>query len=153
MTLYHIAIGGVHDVVLIVEAVLRDGVIRKVMVQVQVHHQLRSEHIIYQRYVVGLLHVEVRITIADGDRIASVDIGVQVRDTRTRDTHIVSQSEVATCRDGVLQTGCRHQVAILLLKVVALTQMVLHILPGVLITQTSLHAYLVKVASILTITC
>ena len=46
MTLHHIAIGGIQQVVAVVEAVLCDGIVHEVMVQVQVHHQLRIEEVI-----------------------------------------------------------------------------------------------------------
>ena len=105
MALYHVAIGSIQYIVVIIEAVLRDAVISEVMVQVQVEHQLRGEHIVDQRHIVGLLHVQVRITISQGDGVGLVDVWIQVRDAWTRDAHVVGQAKVAACSEVVLQAG------------------------------------------------
>ena len=72
------------------------------MVQVQVNHQLWRKQVVNQREVVIFLYVKVWITIGKCDRVGLVYIRVQVRDARTRDTHVVSQTEVAACADIVL---------------------------------------------------
>ena len=42
-----------------------------------------------------LLDIEFRVTIADGNRIGLIDIRIQVRDSRARDSHVVSKAEIA----------------------------------------------------------
>ena len=153
MTLNHITVSGIQQVVAVVEAVLRDSVIHKVVVQVQIHHQFRSEHVIDQREVVVLLHIEVRVTVADGDRIAPVYIGVQVGDTRTGDAHVVGQTEVAAHTKVILQTGGRNEVTVTGLEVITIAQVIFHILPGVFVAQTSLGTEVAEVAGIFTVTC
>ena len=95
MTLDDVAISGVQQVVAVVEAVLRDGIVGEVVVQVQVDHQFRGEHVVHQRDVMCLLHVEVGVTVSDGDGVCLVDIGVQVGDTWAADAHVVGQTDVA----------------------------------------------------------
>ena len=153
MALNHIAVGRIEQAVGIVEAVRGDGVVYEVMVEVQVYHQLGSEQIVNQREIVVLLHVERRITIADRNRIGLVDVGVQVRDTRARDAHVVGKTEVATLREGVLQTGSRHEGTIIFLEVVAVAKVVLYILPSVLVTQTCLQTKRIPGTCIFAITC
>ena len=95
VTLDDVAVGGVQQVVAVVEAVLRDGIVGEVVVQVQVDHQFRSECVVDQREVVGLLHVEVWVTVVEGDGVRLVDVWVQVGDTRAADAHVVGEAEVA----------------------------------------------------------
>ena len=152
MTLYYVAVGGVQQVVVIVEAVLRDGVIHKVMMQVQVHHQLRCKGIVNQRYVMSLLYIQVGVTVAQCNGVGLINVWVQVRDTRARDAHVVGKTEVRTLRDGVLHAGCWNQATVTGTEVLTVTQVVLYILPSVLVAQTCLETELTKVAYILAIT-
>ena len=48
MALYYIAISGVKQIVVVVETVLRYGVVYKVVMYVQVYHQLRCECVVHQ---------------------------------------------------------------------------------------------------------
>ena len=77
VTLHDIAVGRVQQVLRVVEAVLRDGVVHEVVVQVQVHHQFRCEEVVDERQVMVLLHVELGVTIAEGDGVGLVHVGVQ----------------------------------------------------------------------------
>ena len=153
MTLHYVAVGGVQQVVAVVEAVLRDTVIHKVMVQVQVDHQFRGKHIVDQRYVVSLLHVEVGITIAQRNGVGLVHIRIQVRDTRTADAHIVGESQVAALRDVILCAGRRNQASVAGAEVVSVAQMILHVLPGVFVAKTCLQSELIEVAGIFAVAC
>ena len=148
-----IAVGVVEQVVAVVEAILRDGVVDEVVVQVQVDHQLGGEHVVDQRDVMVLLHVELRITVGQGDGVGLVDIRVQIGDTRAGDAHVIGEAEVAAHAEVVLQTGCGNEAPVVLLEVVAVAEVVGHILPGVLVAETSLDADLVEVAGIFAIAC
>ena len=92
MALYYVAIGGVQQVVAVIEAVLRDGIVHKVMVQVQVHHQFRGEEVIDEREIMVLLDIEFRITIGNGNRVALVNIRIQIGDSWAGDTHVVGKT-------------------------------------------------------------
>ena len=140
VALYDIAVSGVQQIIAVVETVLRDSVVHEVVVKVQVYHQFGSEHIVDQREVMVLLDIEFRVTIADGNRIGLIDIRIQVRDSRARDTHVVGKAEVAANAEVVLQAGCGHQAAIVFLEVVAVAEVILDVLPSVLIAETCLYA-------------
>ena len=105
VALHHISVGGVQEVVAVVEAILRDAVVSEIVVQVEVQHQLWGEHVVDERYIVGFLYIEVGVTISQCDGVGLVDVGIQVADTRTRDTHVVGQTEVTACAQRILQAG------------------------------------------------
>ena len=98
-----------------------------------------------------LLHVEVGITIVECDGVRLIDIRVEVRDAGTADAHVVGEAEVAALGDGVLQAGAGHEAAVAGAEVMAIAEVILHVLPGVLIAYARLHAHLVEVAHIFAI--
>ena len=153
MTFYYVAVSGVQQIVVVVEAVLRDGVVNKIVVQVQIHHQLRCKQVVNQRYVVSLLYIQIWITIEQCYWVRLVNVWVQVRDTRTTYAHVVGKPQITTRAEVVLHAGCWNQTSVACAEVIAVAQMVFHILPGVLVAQTSLKSELVPVARVFAITC
>ena len=151
MALYHVAVGSVEQIVVVIETVLRDTVVHEVVVEVEVDHQFLGEHVIDERHIVGLLHIEVGVTIGKGDGVGLVHIGVQIRDTGAADAHIVGKSEVAALRKGVLQAGGRHETSVTGAEVLTVAQMIFHVLPGVFVAQSSLHTELIEVTCIFAI--
>ncbi len=86
------------------------------------------------------LRLQVWVTIGQGCGVRTVHVGIQITDTRTRDAHIVGQSDIR-CRGNVVrQVGRRYQIAVIGLEIVAITQMVVNVLPGLFVAQTSLGA-------------
>ena len=100
----------------------------------------------------GLLNIQVGVTVAQSNGVGLINVWVQVRDTWARDTHVVGKTEVRTLRNGVLHAGCWNQTTVTGAEVLSVAQMILNILPGVLVAQTSLETELTKVAYILAVT-
>ena len=100
-----------------------------------------------------LLHVEVGVTIAEGNGIGLIDIGVQVGNTRTGDAHVVSQTEVTAHTEVVLQAGGGNEASIAGREVLTIAEMIFHILPSVFVAQSCLSTKVSEVTGILAIAC
>ena len=69
------------------------------MAQRDIDIKLHAEHTIAQVERVALFTFQIRITLADKHRVAVVKIRIQVPDTRTPDTHVVSTAQVLCLTD------------------------------------------------------
>ena len=100
-----------------------------------------------------LLDVEVRVTITYGCRIGTVDVRVQIGDTRTRDAHVICQTDVLRRRNRVRERCCRHKTSVVGTEVGTRTKTVFHFLPSMLVTHTCLCSELAPLSTILCIAC
>ena len=92
LSFHDIAVGGVQQVVAVVEAVLLDAVVGERVVQGGIQHQLRCVEVIHQSEVMRLLHIEVVVTVGQCRWIGTIHIRIQVGDTRTGDAHVIGKT-------------------------------------------------------------
>ena len=121
------------------EAVLRDLVVREYLMQGDVQHELLRERAVAGTNVVRLLYIEVGVTIGDDGGKSAINIGIQIGDARTRQTHVVGKPDVLRGLRREAQRKARHEVAIVVAEVAASTLQIAHLLERVLVAQTGLR--------------
>ena len=135
----------------LIEAVGRDAVACVSVACGQVEHQLGSEVVVNEVDVMGLLHLEVGIAVAEGGRVGIITVGIEIRDARAADAHIVAQADVGSHSEIQLEGGRRHKASVVGAEGAAAVLRV--VLPGVLVACAGLHTYAAEVYRHLGICC
>ena len=81
----------------------------------------------------ALLTVQLRITLADIGGVRIIQIRIQRPDSRTIDTHVVSQTQIGHIRQLVADGSGRHYVVKVLCEILTAAHQILHILDGMLV--------------------
>ena len=123
------------------EAVLGNLIAAQRLVQTDVQHELLRERTERGTQVVGLLHIEIGVTVGDAGGCRAVDVGVQIADARTREAHVVGQAEVLRGLRREAQREAGHEVAVVAAEVGTRTLQVAHLLERVLIAQAGLRTH------------
>ena len=84
----------------------------------------------------ALFTIEVRVTLADVSRITIIKIRIQVPNTRTVNTHIITKTQVRHIRQLIADTCRRHHIIKVLVEIITSSQQIFHFLFGMLIAHT-----------------
>ena len=85
------------------------------------------------------LTLQIRISLTDKHRVLIVKIRIQVPDSRTPDTHIITCAQILRLTDFHPQRDRRNQVTVVRMKILTRTYNIFHPLYGLLVTDTRLE--------------
>ena len=136
LALDDIPVGRVQQILVVVEAILRDTVSGEALPEGEVEHPLRRVVIINQIQVVHFLAIQIRVAIGQRRRVGLIHIRIQVGDARPADAHIISQAEVLPLVEPEGEIGAGHQIPIIEPEILRQAEARLHVLPRMLVTHS-----------------
>ena len=129
---------GVEDVVVIVEAVLFYASVRYGLHETGTQHQFLIVEAVGEPHAVRLLYLQVFVAVGEGGRFRTVHIGVEIGNAGSRYAHVVRGPDVLARLEGVGDGGRGYEAAVVLPEVLPVPVMVAYVLPGVLVSHSSL---------------
>ena len=105
------------------------------MTQRKINIELGCKTAIRQIERMTLFTFQIRISLIDKHRILIIEIRIQVPDTRTPNTHIISTTKILGLTEFYTQRNRRDQIAKIRAKILARTDQILHFLYSLLITK------------------
>ena len=106
------------------------------MTQRKIDVELGRKTAVRQVERMTLLTLQVRISLIDKHRILIIEIRIQIPDTRTPDAHIISTTQILRLAKLYAQRNGRNQITKIRMKVLTRPHQILHLLYGLLITQS-----------------
>ena len=106
------------------------------MTQRKIDVELGRKTAVRQVERMTFLTLQVRISLINKHRILIIEIRIQIPDTRTPDTHIISTTQILRLAKLYTQRNGRNQITKIRIKVLARTHQILHFLYSLLITQS-----------------
>ena len=99
------------------KGILLDRIIHERISSARVNAEFLGEHTIVQVNIITFLRVQIRVAEGYILRIRIVYIRIQIPDTRTLDTHIISQTDLLRLSDRVRQRNVRYDIHKIRMKV------------------------------------
>ena len=146
MFLSDITVGGLENtrILRIDKGILLDRIIDERISSARVNAEFLGEHTIVQVYIITFLRVQIRVTEGYVLWVRIVYIRIQIPDTRTLDTHIISQAKLLRHTQLIRDRSVWHHVEIMGIKVHIGSHLIFHVQSGSFRTYPRLHAKLIK---------